>query len=516
MMTNRLTGLLSRGVVLSLLALLSLGAQAQTRPAARYNCLSMADDETATEAGGPKNLSPLPARLPAINTKWDADRIYRQAVVLVSFSDMDFSMDDPQARYNRIFNEPGYNESRGPGCVADYFREQSGGLFNLEFDIYGPVKVSTKHNSGNSSGASIFREALQILVDSLDVDYSVYDWNGNGTVNQIIFIYAGYGGNEDGSPLSQGCIWPNTRSFSTVTHNNLKFQNFTASAELWTRGSLCGIGTVCHEFSHSLGLPDIYPTGNSPEYSVVDEWDLMDGGNFSNNGWCPPNYSGLEKMLLGWLTPIELTEGASISDMLPVSEGGPVYQVKKTDSEYYLLENRQWSGWDFRSPGHGLLVFHVDYHLNAWSSNDVNADKNHHYYDLIHADNRSYVDWDEFLDLGPEDSPYLEHHNQYLSLSPYPYVVDGAVVNNELTDQSTPAAQVYAGDGGLMSKPITNISESADGLISFDFMGGYLSTIENSPQTDARRQPAAAYDLQGRPAVGNGVVIQDGKKHIHH
>ena len=292
--------------------------------------------------------------------------------------------------------------------------------------------------------------------------------------------------------------------------NGLTVSNYTVSAERLTPKIRSGIGTICHEFSHSLGLPDIYPTTNTGEFSIVDEWDLMDGGNFSDNGWCPPNYSALEKMLLGWAQPVELSEAESITDMTSVAEGGKTYQVKKTNYEYYLLENRQWIGWDACLPGHGLAIFHVDYNLNDWSSNKVNNSPEHHGYDMFHADGLDYDYWDEIYH---DQNPYVNHHSQYLSTSAYPYVYEDEVVNNELTDESVPAATTFAADG-LMSKPITKISEDDYGLISFDFMGGYLSTIDWAPMIDSTT--SAAYDLQGRKATQrqSGLLIQNGRKLI--
>ena len=132
---------------------------------------------------------------------------YRQPVVLVSCSDVDFSTDDPVGFYNRIFNEPGYNEGRGLGCVADYFRDQSGGRLNLEFDIYGPVKIelSAFTEKGINYGYKIQRAAVEKLCETETTDFSIYDWDGNGEVDQVIFIIAGYTGNQ-----MSGYLWPRT------------------------------------------------------------------------------------------------------------------------------------------------------------------------------------------------------------------------------------------------------------------------------------------------------------------
>lgn len=290
---------------------------------------------------------------------------------------------------------------------------------------------------------------------------------------------------------------------------------------MWANNASCGFGTVCHEFSHSLGLPDIYPTSSDGGISVMDEWDLMDGGNFTNYGWCPPNYTPLEKMLLGWLTPVELTNPKTVSNLKTVEDGGEVYMVRNTQNEYYLLENRQWSGWDSCSPGKGLIIYHVNYNASSWSSNFVNTNRNAYRYHIFSADNMDYDAWQQYLIDSGATSQYVSSprlHNLHLSGAPYPLVSGNDTINNALTDTSVPAAFVYnANDGGnlFMSKPITNVVNNEDGTVSFLFMGG--DTIPNSISNINRAVNSgnvSYYDLTGRRAGSvSGVFIvrqQDG------
>lgn len=463
----------------------------------------------------------------------NANHTYRQLVVLVSFSDCDFSMEDPKATYDAMFNQNGYNQRDGVGCIADYFRDQSNGLFNLEFDVYGPIKVNSKAQAGSGSSAdfrtSVFVEAMRTLTTQQpDINYAPYDWNGDGYVNQVIFVYAGYAGNQPGFTTY---IWPSTGTMnSTVTTpDGYKIYSYSSSGELWSNNTSCGIGTICHEFSHCLGLPDIYPTNtndSSLPTSIVDEWDLMDGGHGSNLGWCPPNFSPLEKMLLGWLTPTELTADTVITGMKPVSNGGEVYLIRHTENEYYLLENRQWQGWDLSAPGHGLLVWHVNYNQSEWNTNVVNNTNGKPNYHLVTADN---LDYDAWLDIYKRGgiSLYLDKtrrlHRCLLSSAPYPWATDSTdFVNNELTNTSTPAAIMYnknAVGSYLLSKPITDITEHEDGTISFVFHATTpdgMITINREPLTNNH-----IYTLTGRKvqaetinSLPKGIYIIDGKKVI--
>ena len=496
-----------------LFTLLPERAAAQEMIFRRGDCL--AETEASTPLPGIHKAAQR-RHLPSVYKKWDKDKVYRQAVILVSYSDFDFSFNKPRETYDSIFNWPGYNQRAGKGCVADYFREQSGGLFNLKFDIFGPVKMNNKAqpyakptDKTRNYAKELLHDATLKVIDSLHVDLSPYDWDDDGRINQIIYVCAGFCGNQD--ERSYGYVWPNTSYFNTITSNGFTISNYSCSAELWINQTSCGIGTICHEFTHSLGLPDAYPTSTSnPSFSVLDEWDLMDGGNFTNRGWCPPNYSALEKMLLGWQTPVELTKPVTVRNMAPVSDGGEVYLVRNTPNEFYLLENRQQKGWDYGLPGHGLTIFHVNYNASTWTNNRLNNNPTKLDYQLVHADGMNYDDWmdeayaridAELIKTPYTISPYLR--SIILSTSPYPWTTDStSFVNCELTDTSVPAAVVYnANEDGefFMSKDITNIEEHADGTISFRFMGGdSIPSAIASVYTGEGNAVRKTFDLSGR------------------
>lgn len=460
-------------------------------------------------------LAPAKRGLPAIINQWDPNRVYHQLVILVSYAgdSVEFSREDPKAAYDAIFNQPGYNERKGPGCMADYFREQSGGMFNVQFDVYGPYKVSQKAQpyekptaSTKNYGRTALMEATNMLLqEHPDIDFSQYDWNGNHSVNQVIYVCAGYAGNVS-ADIAYGYIWPNTSTFTTITTpDGYKISDYTASAELWPNNASCGIGTICHEYTHSLGLPDVYPTSSSAGFSVLDEWDLMDGGNFTNYGWCPPNYTPLEKMLLGWITPVELTEPSTITNLQPSTEGGDIYRIKHTDNEWLLLENRQQRKWDAGAPGHGLVIYHVNYEASRWAGNTVNNVAGKPYYCLVHADG---LDYDQWYDLLTSRMPTTLYQNsermnsRLLSTAPYPWQTDSTVtVNDSLTDSSVPASLMYnanAAGNTLLGMPITDIQQAADGTVSFDFMGGGTLLSVREVASPSVRQPVAVYDLNGR------------------
>ena len=452
-------------------------------------------------------------KLPAAKTNWDPEKTYRQLVILVEFSDTTFSYSStPNTFYHKMFNESGFNDGNGPGCVADYFRDQSNGILNLQFDVYGPVKVSKSSQpysnptgSTRNYGKDAFIEATnKVIADNPGIDFSVYDWNGDRYVEQVIYVYAGCTGNVN-NEASYGHIWPNTSSFSTITTpDSYKISNYTCSAELWpsSKPISCGLGTACHEFTHSLGLPDIYPV-NGNAYSVCDEWDLMDGGNFTNYGWCPPNFTPIEKWILGWLSFTDLDSPTTITGLKPVSEGGEVYRIKHSDTEWLLLENRQHRSWDAGAPGKGLVIYHVDYNSSAWKANTVNNVDGKPRFELVHADNMDYDVWKDYVTKNKLGTYAASSHmnSRYLSSSPYPWTTDStSFVNNELTVTSVPAPKMNYPDGAgdyLLDKPITNIQMSEDGLISFDFMGGDKTGIKYVEPQSSNLQ-SQTYDILGR------------------
>jgi M6 family metalloprotease-like protein len=451
---------------------------------------------------------------------FDSQKIYRQPVVLIEFNDMSFSMADPVGYYNRVFNEAGYNEGAGMGCVADYFRYQSGGLLNLQFDIFGPVKVdeSAKKDITNHGDASM-RKAVAELCKTEQTDFAIYDWDGDGKVNQVVFVAAGYAGNQ-----MQGYTYPNTCVFLGEMPGGIGTYMSSISCERWKDEKMCGIGTIIHEFSHCLGLPDIYPMRSATAFSTVDEWDLMDGGNYTNYGWCPPNLTAMERMYLGWSSPVELSEPTTIVGMKSLSDGGETYIIRNDskNDEFYLLENRRQEGWDYGCPGNGLLISYVDFNEKQWRDNEVNISDVHYRYDLFHADGKDYKSWDP-ENKGKDSSRWTMDgrlRSRYFSTTPYPYTdPESQVVNRSLTDESTPAATLYSyfpGDYKFMGKPITNIQMADDGTISFDFMKGGDTGIRATASQEVENAPATWYTIDGRrlavPPSVKGLYLQKGKK----
>ena len=379
-------------------------------------------------------------------------------VILVEFTDVKFTYD--RSVFNDYFNKVGYNDYGMHGSVHDYFYEQSYGQFDLTFDVVGPVSVN--HNAyyysvDNTRVASM----VNILCEKVDdqVDFSEYDWDGDGTVDQVYVIYAGWGKAQG----AENTIWPHEWSVrgggsQYTTKDGPMIDTYGISCELMgnSGANIDGIGTSCHEFSHCLGLPDFYDTSDNGSNFGMNVWSLMDYGcyNGDNNGQCPSGYTAYERWFAGWLEPVELNSSCQVADM-PALEEQPVAYVmynEKNKNEYYLLANHQQVGFDTSQFGHGLLVMHVDYDASSWSLNTVNNTSGHERMTIIPADNvRAFS-------------------TSSLAGDPFP----GSRNKSELTDESSPAATLYNAnlDGTkLMGKPLTDIVE-VDGMITFNVMGG--------------------------------------------
>ena len=378
-------------------------------------------------------------------------------VILVAFSNQDFVVDNPQQTYQNFFSQPGYNVYGMTGSVRDYFLDQSYGKLDIEFDVIGPVKLNKTmaYYGAPTDNANDVRPAEMIydacLAAAEQVNFADYDWDGDNKVNQVFVIYAGYGQNYGADPNT---IWPHEWKLSNggfhLLKNDVIVDTYACSCELrGTSGStLDGIGAACHEFTHCLGIPDFYDTSNSGNNYGMGTWDVMCQGSYNNSSRTPAGYTSYERMYAGWITPTELKDMTRINDMKPLMDEPEAYILynEANKNEYYLLENRQQKKWDSALRGHGLMVIHAFYDADAWSSNGVNTNANQQMMTIVPADgSRSY---------GNEDA------------DPFP----GKKGVTELTNYTNPAATLYNEnkDGSkLLGKPIDNIKESADGLISF-------------------------------------------------
>ena len=372
-------------------------------------------------------------------------------LVLASFSDKVNQL--TAATFNNVMNESNYNST---GSFRDFYLESSFNQLDLTTTVTVWVQVSNTHAyyGGNDASGNDLRprEFVREAVDSLEAqgfDFSPFDNNGNGFVDGIQVIHAGYG--EEYGGADENNIWSHRWSLSSqaVTYDGVIINDYAIYPELrGTSGTNpSNIGVICHEFGHSLGLPDFYDTDYSESGGQgfdLGNWDMMSGGSWNNNGAKPANHNAYSKSMMGWITLEELTipvQGKTLNNAMENAEASIFHT--NTANEFFVIENRQKIGFDSYIPHHGLLIFHVDKNYNGWGSNGINVDPNHQAMDIEEADNTQ------------------------TSGSTSGDVFPGTSNVTSFTDETSPGSLAW--NGGLTAKPITNISENG-GVITFDFM----------------------------------------------
>lgn len=453
-------------------------------------------------------------------------------VVLVDFKNKKFADGHDLEYYKNVINGKDFSDEEEGyvGSVRDYFLAQSNGQFELDFDVVGPVTMSKNYGYYGNDGAyqkdekvyEMIKEACDGIQDK--VNLKDYDWDGDGEADQVFFLYAGLGQASGGSP---GTIWPHESELrywpcGVLSYSTGKINTYACANELQpeTQGSSryisAGIGTICHEFSHCLGFADMYDTTGGGGYGM-SVFDVMDQGSYNGNGFVPCNYTAFERIYAGWVEAIELESPATVKDMKSVSDYGRpfiIYNYKNTN-EYFLMENRQNTGWDKGLYGsNGLLIVHVNYVPSRWANNSVNSSAEKiQCCTVVNAD-------------GSRDN------TQYsLQGDLYPYEVKGVTINDEFTDDSEPAAKLYTKNSDnsyALGIPITNIKRSK-GSVSFLVCGGDANNVIdntfngvvdgiNGVTVAKKAADNRIYSIDGRylgtdaSALGKGIYVVGGKK----
>ena len=482
-------------------------------------------------------------------------------VILVEFSDVEFSVENPKATFDKYLNgKELFNKETDPemgqnyASVAKYFKDMSFGKFEPEFEVYGPVNLGkplATYGEGYSSEENmglLLTDACTAVDD--EVDFTQYDSNDDGNIDLIYIIYAGFSQSIAGN--STDCIHPKSGYLSLAkSFDGMDVKRYGVNNELngtpadQANGPIInGIGLFCHEFSHCMGLPDLYPKSGSIAEACInqnmDYWSLMDAGEYTANGYRPTAYTAWERERLGWMEIGTLT-GPSNVELKSLDEGGAAFRIyndkDETGHEYYIVENVQNNGWNKNLFGNGLMVTHVDYLSSQFSLGGckVNNTGGHPRMHVMAADGMFVPEY--FLGSTIEDSyiTFLKEHNadlvakyggQVFSIEDYKAEAAGDLFPGtsnatSLTDDSQPM-KAWTYNGETMGKPITDITNDTEkGIVSFKFMGGGepvdgINEVTVNKTTDSR-----VYSISGT-YMGNdinslpkGIYIRNGKKVIN-
>ena len=482
-------------------------------------------------------------------------------VILVEFSDVEFSVENPKATFDKYLNgKELFNKETAPemgqnyASVAKYFKDMSFGKFEPEFEVYGPVNLGkplATYGAGYSSEENmglLLTDACTAVDD--EVDFTQYDSNDDGNIDLIYIIYAGFSQSIAGN--STDCIHPKSGYLSLAkSFDGMDVKRYGVNNELngtpadQANGPIInGIGLFCHEFSHCMGLPDLYPKSGSIAEACInqnmDYWSLMDAGEYTANGYRPTAYTAWERERLGWMEIGTLT-GPSNVELKSLDEGGAAFRIyndkDETGHEYYIVENVQNNGWNKNLFGNGLMVTHVDYLSSQFSLGGckVNNTAGHPRMHVMAADGMFVPEY--FLGSTIEDSyiTFLKEHNadlvakyggQVFSIEDYKAEAAGDLFPGtsnatSLTDDSQPM-KAWTYNGETMGKPITDITNDTEkGIVSFKFMGGGEPVDGINEVTVNKTTDSHVYSISGT-YMGNdinslpkGIYIRNGKKVIN-
>ena len=330
--------------------------------------------------------------------------------IIANFSDSTFVIQNPRDKFDAMLNQSGYSYNNAIGSVRDYYIENSNGLYRPSFDVYGPVtlsKSSAHYDNYDKEGGSVaeaIMEAYELLKDQINI--ADYDTDNDGNIDMVLFYYPGH---NEAEGAGEESIWPHQSTYNYGSMGGKNLNRYFCTSEL--RGSkgntMCSIGTTCHEFAHSLGLPDFYDTdykdNGGENANTTGQYDLMTSGCYNDLGRRPPYLGAVERNMLGWMeAPQEIVQSGDYV-LEPVNQNKAYMSGSKTEGEYFVYEYRVRSGWDSGITEGGLLVYHVDKSNNKvpgssytanqlWEyTNKINCFYGHPCYYLMESSSGSFV-----------------------------------------------------------------------------------------------------------------------------
>lgn len=474
-------------------------------------------------------------------------------VILVNFKDVHFSINKPREAFEQFFNgteqkSMGNGNAKNHGSVAQYFSDMSSRAFTPTFKIYGPVTLdqdetyyggNTHGNNSDENPRDLVKDAIAKLQSSSEKidDAATFCADGN-SVDCVYIIYAGVGQNYSTYPNAADdvatAVWANTGSISgSLANKSLRWYSMAGEltpvylnsneefdTENGTVPCIAGVGVTCHELSHALGLPDFYPTSASAQVDnqEMEYWDLMDGGEYGDNGFYPTAYTAWEKKQMGWPVDIqELSSDQQVTIANSTEEGGTAYKITNPDNknEYFMLESIQQKGWNSYQYGNGLLVYHVNKPNNGTVNifDTYNNIKGYPGMAVVPAD-------------GACQSSYLDANIETYCSSLYgdlfPGTGNGTNMNvMELSDANVqPNWYWYNSDKTEKlptNKALRNITyDTSTGIVSFNYIHDTTTGIKGIAHTGAATK--RIYTLDGRyvgqdfNALPHGIYIIGGKK----
>ncbi|MBQ7511992.1 MAG: M6 family metalloprotease domain-containing protein [Prevotella sp.] len=447
-------------------------------------------------------------------------------VILANFSDNSFASTDPVAQFQQYFNGEtqenlGNNEQNNIVSVRKYFEQSSHGKFTPQFDIVGPITLPETmeyygKDTGDAGSDAHFSQFCKDAIAAVDdlVDFHDYDNRGDGKAELVCVIYAGYGQSVSGNPANT--IWPKCGLQNVQTKDGVQVTYMNCSPELYrvSRGNnINGIGLFTHEFSHGMGLPDLYATAASARVNnqTPEFWDLMDYGEYEDSGYAPVPYTAWEQSVMGWIDVEELSTSQANIELKSLVQDGKAYKFGNGGNaeEWMMVENAQYYDKTNHTigfgKGHGLLVWHIAYRSNTVNMGDYpNNTKEVPRVCIVPADGLVINGY--LVNNGYSQAEYMNS----LAGDPFPGTSQVSMLT---AGQSLPNFKFYNGDETPVAS-LKNIKEdTTTGVVTFDFDSGTTTIIDimdNSRGKDNNYYTLDGRQIQGQP-VNSGLYIHGGK-----
>ena len=521
----------------NLIATQQLAHEALTRSQAERNLIAKQDKEkffayvnkVAEESENAYDNSPL-TRGPIIDSGYGGVPYFphtgspKALVILAEFQDTTFTIQDTKKVFTNYlmnedhFSDKRYNQDQNYKGVRGYFKDCSYGKFTPTFNVVGPVKLpkeQTYYGAGSDNIKALIEDACS-AVDGM-INFADYDANNDGIVDLVYVIYAGHSANIGGNKTTD--IWPKSGTVTIskkLDGKNIRrygVSNELAGLENKTKDkeTINGIGLFCHEFSHTLGLPDIYAYRTSAENQDdqgMEFWDLMDGGTGVRGGRVPASYLAWEREVMGWMKIDELKDSCNIKNLKSIDNGGKAYKiVNPNDSnEYIVLQSMQkgaWNqGWGDGTYGKGLLAYRVSYPYNKVNVFDFpNNVKGKPRVIPIPADGKILA----AANAGGSLNTYIQQLNGDL----YPYNGINKIDKFKMYDDT------------ILKWSIFDIIENdAERHVSFKFKNNEPTAIQSLSVVERSTYDNRIYTLDGRyvgtdaSILPHGIYIQNNKKFV--
>lgn len=312
------------------------------------------------------------------------------------------------------------------------------------------------------------QKLFEDIIDLVDpvVDFSNYDNNGDGYVDAVMLVHTGSGAELTGSAND---IWSHAWGITPRSRDGKWISSYAIMPEYWYGAGDMTIGVFAHEMGHAyFDYPDLYDIDYSSR--GIGRWSLMAGGSWNGSlGNSPAHPDAWCRVQAGFCTATNVASNV-VSQSIPNVEGNSSNAIFRmwtngaVGDQYFLIENRQKTGFDTGIPGAGLLIWHIDESMASGDNTD-NADEwypghtssGHFRVALEQAD--GLYELEKNLDNGDTGDPF-----------------PGSTSKTSFSAVTTPSSNDYSGSGTLVS--ITNISPSAS-TMSADLAVALVADVDD-------------------------------------